>query len=115
MFVENSVIKDAYNDPAACYSYATEYANVSLGEYTGPIHAQAFDSTVELADSQAYWSFLFGNTCGEAWFAEYIVSDDVPSSTASPTKAPTSGSVVSSGAVWVTLLWIGSVVIVVVA
>ena len=61
----------------------------SFGTITGNLTAQAFDSSVSLADTQAYWSVLYGNTCGEEWLEENVMGTSEPSHSKPTTKSPT--------------------------
>lgn len=93
--VPNIVASNVYYNTTGClrfYPKGTEI--VSFGQLSGAMTAQNFDSTVVLTDTQAYWSVLFGNLCGETWLEENVMEDDGGGD--SPTANPTTPAASSS-------------------
>ena len=60
---------------------------VSFAEITGDLTAQAFNSSISLADTQSYWSVVYGNTCGEEWLEENVMGNNKDTSSTSTSSA----------------------------
>ena len=79
--LSSAVFKDAYNSVDGCFAWEpVQDTNVSFGGITD-ITAQAFDDSSDLQDTQAYWTAIMTNTCGEDWF-ESVLSAPDPATTA---------------------------------
>ena len=64
-------IKDAYNDIGTCQTFrATKNETFSYWQYD--------DANTELSSVQDYFAVLYGNTCGDTWFADNILGDTGP-------------------------------------
>mmetsp|Transcript_5277 Transcript_5277/g.11982 ORF Transcript_5277/g.11982 Transcript_5277/m.11982 type:complete len:228 (+) Transcript_5277:112-795(+) len=71
--IPNAVAKDAFYDAEACVTWYPKGTS-SFGGIAGNQTSQTFEPSVALADTQAYYSVFYGNTCGEAWLEENILS-----------------------------------------
>ena len=81
--LSSAVFKDAYNSVDGCFAWEpVQDTNVSFGGITD-ITAQAFDDSSDLQDTQAYWTAIMTNTCGEDWF-ESVLSAPDPTTTEAP-------------------------------